>query len=272
VAVTATHAHGAAAWGIVRRDLVIFRTYRFRLVAQIASAFLSLALFYYVSRLVGERAFDSPDAYFAFVVVGLVALQTLTSTLVGVPTGVRQELVAGTLERFLLSPFGAVSAIASMSGFPFALSVITGTLTLGVGYGVFGMPIVWSTAALAVPVVALGALAFLPLSMLVCAAVFAFKQAGSAAAFVVTCLSLLAGAFFPVTLLPDWLEWMSEVQPLTPTLDLLRRVLVGNPLDSSAWVDVLKLVGFAVVLLPVAVMVLRRSIASSQRRGTITEY
>jgi ABC-2 type transport system permease protein len=108
--------------------------------------------------------------------------------------------------------------------------------------------------------------------MLVCAAVFAFKQAGSAAAFVATCLSLLAGAFFPVTLLPDWLEWMSEVQPLTPTLDLLRRVLVGNPLDSSAWVDVLKLMGFAVVLLPVAVMVLRRSIASSQRRGTITEY
>ena len=59
-----------------------------------------------------------------------------------------------------------------------------------------------------------------------------------------TCLSLVAGVFFPVALLPNWIEWTSEVQPLTPSLDLLRHLIVGTPID-SAWWAVFRLVAFA---------------------------
>ena len=41
-----------------------------------------------------------------------------------------------------------------------------------------------------------------------------------------------------------------DVQPFTPAVDLLRHLLVGQPLRASAWGDVAKLVGFSAVLLP----------------------
>jgi len=45
---------------VVRRDLAIFMSYRTRVFSQAMSALFSLALFYYVSRLVHVSGFGSP--------------------------------------------------------------------------------------------------------------------------------------------------------------------------------------------------------------------
>src|SRR2546422_1001323 len=152
---TAVRAYGAAMLGIVQRDWRLFISYRTRFLSQLLSGFFSLVLFYYVSRVAGGRIFSSPDDYFAFAVVGLVVMGVLVATLSTLPMAVRQELVAGTLERLVVSPFGAVAAIASMACFPFAFALINGVLTLTFAAAVFGMPVAWSTAALALPVGAL---------------------------------------------------------------------------------------------------------------------
>jgi hypothetical protein len=47
---------------------------------------------------------------------------------------------------------------------------------------------------------------------------------------------------------------------------------VGVPLVHPAGVELLKLVGFSVVLLPVGFAVLRSSIRYGQRTGTVAEY
>src|SRR5919109_3328737 len=98
--------YGSAALGILRRDLAVFLSYRLRFASQVASTLFALLLFYYVSRLVRVSMFPSPDDYFAFAVVGLVIFNVLTSTLSAAPASLRQELVAGTFERLIVSPFG----------------------------------------------------------------------------------------------------------------------------------------------------------------------
>jgi ABC-2 type transport system permease protein len=269
---TAVRAYGAATIGILQRDWRLFISYRTRFLSQLLSGFFSLVLFYYVSRIAGGRVFSRPDDYFAFAVVGLVVMGVLVSTLSTLPMALRQELVAGTLERLVVSPFGAVAAIASMAWFPIAFAFVNGVLTLTFAAVIFGMPIEWSTAPLAIPVGALGALAFAPFALLVAGAVIVVKQAGMGAGFLVTGISLVGGFFFPVALLPGWIEWLSKVQPFTPALDLLRHLLVGSPLASSPWLAVAKLAGFAAVLLPISLVFLRLSIRAAQRRGTIIEY
>jgi ABC-2 type transport system permease protein len=264
--------YAAAAAGMVKRDATIFLSYRARFVTTVVSGLFSLALFYYISRLVSVAAFESPDDYFAFAVVGLIVLEVLAATLTLLPTSVRQELVAGTFERLVVSPCGAVAAITAMTVFPFMLALAHGTLTLGLAALVFGMPVAWSTAPLAIPVAFLGALAFAPFAILLAGTVLVFKQAGLGAGFFVTGISLVAGFFFPVALLPAWLEWLSDVQPFTPALDLLRHLLVGTELETSPWTAVVRLTVFAAVLLPLALAALNSSLHFAQRRGTVIEY
>ena len=261
----------AGASAIVVRDFRIFASYRLRFLSEIVSAVLGVTLFYFVSRLVTGGTFKSSEEYFGYAIVGLAMLQVLTAAIVVLPMSVRQELVAGTFERVLVSPLGAVSSVLAMFVFPFLSAAVMAFLTITAGALIFDMPIRWSTAILSVPVALLGSLAFLPFAVLITGAVFVFKQAGAGAGFLVTCLALVAGVFFPVALLPNWIEWTSEVQPLTPALDLLRHLVVGTPID-SAWWAVARLLVFTVVLLPPSIFVLRACIRHAQRQGTILEY
>jgi ABC-2 type transport system permease protein len=256
----------------MQRDATIFFSYRGRVVAQLTSGFFSVAVFYYVSRLVSSNAFHSSDDYFAFVVVGLATFGILATTVATLPTDIRQELMAGTFERIFLSPFGPIAAIVSMSIFPFVMGLLAGVVTVTLARLAFGMPVAWSTAPLTIPVLLLGALTFLPFGLLAAAGAIALKQAAIGVGLVTTLISLVGGVFFPVSMLPDWIQWTSGVQPFTPTLDLLRHWLAGAPMKGSESAALLKMVLFATVLLPPTLWALYASIRLAQRRGTITEY
>jgi ABC-2 type transport system permease protein len=260
---------GAAA--VVRRDLLIALSYRFRFVSGILTAFFSLTLFYYVSRLVRVEQFASPDAYYGFVVAGLVILQVLQSLVVTPPVSVRTELVAGTFERVATSPYGAVQAVAASMLFPFAYALAMSAVMLVFAAVVFDLPVEWDSAPLALPVFVLGALAFAPFGLLLRAGELVWKQT-TGTAWVMAAITLVAGFYFPVALLPDWIEWASEVQPFTPAVDLLRHLLIGIPLERAAWAEVARLAGFAAALAPLSAAVLAGAVRLTRRRGTLLEY
>jgi ABC-type multidrug transport system permease subunit len=267
---TVVRLHLAAAAGLFRRDATVYFSYRWRLVTQYVGVLFSLAIFFYISRLVRVAAFPSPGSYFAYAAVGVIILQVLQSTL-DVPTTVRQELVAGTFERMAVSPFGPVASILSLFLFPLVSAVVTMLVTLALTALVFGLHPTWGRVPLAIPVAAVGALALGSVALLFVAMVVRFKQAPGAA-YVLAAISLVAGFYFPATLLPAWIRWASDVQPFTPAVDLLRHLLVGQTLHGSAWADVAKLVGFSAILLPLGVAALTVAIERSRRLGTLTEY
>lgn len=262
--------HLAAAAGIFRRDLTVYLSYRWRLGAQYVGVLFSLAVFYYISRLVRVEAFTSPAAYFSYAAVGVIILQVLQSTL-DIPASVRQELVAGTFERMAVSPFGPVRSILALFLFPLASAVVTMLVTLALSAIVFGVDASWSTVPAAIPVALVAAMALGAIALLFAAMVVRFKQAPGTA-YVLAAISLVAGFYFPPSLLPWWLGWASDVQPFTPAVDLLRHLLVGQPLRASAWGDVGKLIGFTAALLPVGLAGLSVAIDRGRRLGTLTEY
>jgi ABC-2 type transport system permease protein len=269
---SAVAVHLSAARAIFLRDYAIFASYRTRFVTTIFSTLVSLTLFYYVSRLVNSDKVGTPDEYYAFVVVGLVIIGVLTSTLTMPVATLRAELMAGTFERMVLSPFGAVRSIVSLLLFPLALSFVSALVALVYASVVFGLDVRFPEALLAIPVALLGVLAFAPFGLLMTAAVVVFKQTNAGATFFLTAMTLLAGVYFPVELLPEWIRWASDAQPFTPAVDLLRHLLVGTDLPNPAWLDLARLLAFSAALVPLSVWALAAAVRRSRRTGTIIEY
>jgi ABC-2 type transport system permease protein len=256
--------------GIVRRDAAIRLSYRGSLVTENLGIVFLLASFYFIAKLVRVAPFHTPAEYFAYVVVGVVILGVIHASL-SIPTSVRQELVAGTYERLVLSPFGGAAATASLMVFPILFSVAVAILQVLVAVVIFGMHIRWATAALALPLGVAGALAFAPFALVFAAATIAFKHApGQTTALGV--VSLASGMYFPVSLLPWWLRWISDVQPLTPTVDLLRHVLIDFPLRESPAAAFAKIGGFIAIGIPVALWLVSLAGKYGRRRGTVLEY
>ena len=263
-------AHLSAAGAVVERDARVFVSYRARTVTQFFGLAMSMLIFYYVSQLVDPTVFGSPEAYFTFVATGLLVTNVLQSALV-MPVVVRQELVAGTFQRLITSPFGAIAGLISMLIFPMLLSCVVATVGfIGVAL-IFDLPVTWSTAPLAVPVALLGALSFSTIGLVIAASVILFKQAPGVAA-VLALLTLSSGVYFPIDLLPGWLSWIADVQPFTPAVELLRHLLIGSSGEMAPGAALLKLIAFVLLLIPVATFVLRLAVERSRKRGTILEY
>lgn len=259
-----------AAGATVRRDLTIFLSYRMRVVSQVATMLLTMTMFYYVSKLVRPGVVGPQGAYFAYVVVGIVALATLTAAL-STAQLVRMELFSGTFERPIVSSIGPVGGAVTLVVFPVLYSLALSGLMLVVAAVVFDFPVQLAGIPAALGVSALAAVSFGAIGLILVAGLLAFKSA-MAASWVIAGLSIVGGVYFPMTLFPVWVRWLTEVQPFTPAVDLIRHALLGTTLAHPLWQELAKLAGFTVLLVPLAMLALRLAVRHSRRRGTLLEY
>lgn len=259
-----------AVWATVQRDAAIFVSYRMRIISQVLAVLLSLLTFYYVAKLVRPGAVGPTDRYFAFAMIGILATSILTAAL-NTAQLIRMELMAGNFERALVSPMGPVWGVVATAVFPIAYAIVFCAVMVGVAAALFGVSLNAAGLAPALGVAILGAVSLGCIGLLFVAALLAFKSA-MGATWVIAGLTLLGGAYFPVRLFPGWIRWAADVQPFTPTVDLLRHLLIGTPAQGAVWIDVVKLAGFAAVLAPISLFVLRQAIGFSRRRGTVMEY
>ena len=255
---------------IVHRDVKIFLSYRLRWVSRIVGTLLSLTTFYYVSKLARPNAVGVHSSYFAFLMIGILITPVLNSALT-IAQFVRQELVAGNFERTLVSPTGPVVAVLAMLVFPVAFSILLSIITLLLGVALFGVTIHAAAIPLALCVTVAGSVAFASIGILFVSVLIAFKSSAGVT-WVLAGLGLVGGVYFPIHLFPGWIRWAADVQPLSPTVDLLRHLLVNLPLTHPAWVECAKVGGFALVLLPVATLVMSGALRLSRTQGTIMEY
>lgn len=184
---------------------------------------------------------------------------------------VRAELMAGNFERILISPLGPVGGVVAVAAFPIVYATLFAALMLTLAAGVFGVPVHPVGIPPALGVAMLGALAFAAIGLFFVAALFAYKSA-MGVTWVIAALGILGGVYFPITLVPGWIRWVSEVQPFTPAVDLLRHLLVNTPSIQPVWLELLKLAGFTAVLMPASAAALWFAVNVSRRRGTIMEY
>jgi ABC-2 type transport system permease protein len=73
-------------------------------------------------------------------------------------------------------------------------------------------------------------------------------------------LFFASNALYPVSVMPDWLRWLSRVNPLSYEVDALRVLLVGIP-SAHPVLDVVVLVVAALVGIATASALLRRLVA-----------
>lgn len=269
-ALTVTGGYCDAICATVKRDLTIFLSYRMRVVSQMAAMLLTMTMFYYVSKLVRPGVLGPRGTYFAYVVVGIISLAALTAAL-NTAQLVRMELFAGTFERPIVSPLGPAGGAVALAVFPILYALALSGCMLVVAAMVYGFPVALGGIPAALGISAVAAVTFAAIGLLLVAALIAFKSA-MAASWVLAGFSILGGVYFPTTLFPRWIQWLAEVQPFAPAVDLIRHFLLNTAPAHPVWEELAKLVGFTALLIPLAAIALRLAVRHSRRRGTLLEY
>ena len=100
----------------------------------------------------------------------------------------------------------------------------------------------------------------------------AFKQGDPVNFFVNVLITVFSGVIFPVSVLPEALQYVSNMIPVTYGLDMIRKVIIFNSSDYISLAIIFYLLLFFAVLLALGVFAMDRTIAAIKLSGTSGRY
>jgi len=258
-----------------RRDLLSATSYKVAFGYQVLSLFSTILTVYFLSRMVGESPPESLDAYggdyFAFALVGAAFADYMAVTLQQFSRAIRINQTIGTLEAMLATPTSPAVIVVGMAFYRFtwswlrvAVYIASGVL-LGAEFSNVDL-----LAALATTVLSM--LAFGAIGILGAAVVLILKAWNPITALFSGISFLVGGVLYPVSTLPAWVQWISNLLPITHALEAMRGALLLGKGISELTHPLLVLAGFTIAVLPVALWAFRRSLHYTRVEGSLAHY
>jgi ABC-2 type transport system permease protein len=184
-------------------------------------------------------------AMFPFIVMFLV---TSVTTL--------RERSGGTLERLLAMPMGKLDFLLGYGGAFGVIAAVQSVLAVALSVGLLGLDVqgpVWLLTVVAIVDAVLGT----ALGLFVSAFAQTEFQAVQFMPAIVIPQILLCGLFVPRDQLPPFLEWLSNLLPLSYAVDAMT-TLTRTTATADVWQDLAVVGGFAVAGLVLGAATLRR--------------
>jgi ABC-2 type transport system permease protein len=162
-----------------------------------------------------------------------------------------QQREKGILKRMGATPLPRWMLVGSNVLLRLLVAVVDAVVILGVGVVVFKVEIVGNMLAVGA-LVLLGAGAFLALGFMLASFLKTEDQASGVVQVVQIPMMFLSGIFFPFDFLPNFLQTVARLLPLTYLGDAFRQVMVNGTQVAPLGVDLAVLTGWLVVCLTVA--------------------
>jgi len=266
----------SVALAFLRRDFSLNISYRVSFIFQFLGIFFGVATFYFVARVFGQAVSPQLQAYggdyFSFVLVGLAFSGFTGLALRGFAGAIREGQSMGTLELMLLSPTRLGSILLSSSIWDYLMNCFNVVIYLLFGALVFGADLSRANVLSALLVLVLSILAFSGIGIISAAFVLVLKKGDPVAWVFGSVQGLLAGVMYPVSVLPDILQKFSALLPLTYSLEAMRLAVLKGYSVLQLLPQILALIAFSVVLLPLSLWVFRRAVRQAKKEGSLAQY
>jgi ABC-2 type transport system permease protein len=192
---------------------------------------------------------DEPQ-YIDYLIPGLIGFSILTSPMFSL-VNISSEYKKNKLFKQLsLTPLTKMEWLASKVMWYILLTVAGFLLMVGVGIFAFGAHVTLSVWL--IPFLVLGPMLFASLGMLVGTVTKNPETAGVIGNIVTFPMMFLAGTFFPISQMPDYLQTFAHVLPLFYVTEGLNNVMVYNNI-SGAIIDIAVLATITLVIFALAV-------------------
>jgi len=150
------------------------------------------------------------------------------------------------LKRLNATPLSRGTLVASNVLMRLLIAVVQTVIIVGIGIVAFDVAIVGSMLLVAAFVV-LGSMTFLAIGYVIASYARTEDTANALASVVQFPLMFLSGIFFPIAFMPEWLQPVAAIMPLTYLGDALRQTMVGGAAYVPLSVDFLVLAGWLIV-------------------------
>jgi ABC-2 type transport system permease protein len=267
---------GRALLGFLTKDYLLMVSYRFATALSFIEVLSGLLIYFFIDRLFGQEVvgYLKPYGvgYFAYVLLGLALFSFMGTGLSGLAAQVSWEQVMGTLEAILATPLRSATLAAglSLSGVLYACGEMAGYLLLGAV--LLGAPVGNANLLSAAVILLLAVVSFNSLGLLAASVIVVFKRGNPIAWMFQGVAGLLGGVYFPIEVLPDWLQALSALIPVTYAVRGLQLAVYRGASLPTLQGEIIPLIFLAAVLLQIGLLSFAAAIRRAKRDGSLAHY
>jgi len=260
----------------LKKDLLVESSYKISFFLNSFSVFMSLLVYFFIDKMFGRQISGSLKefgvGYFSYVLVGMAFFSYIGVGLGSFSERLRAEQVQGTLEAILLTPAKVSVILFSWSLWNLCLATLDLFIYVLMGIFLFNINFSHCNIPSALITLILTILSFSSLGIISASFIMLFKR-GNPLAWVINNLEgLLGGVYFPITVLPPWLQVVANFFPITYAIKAIQLAVYKgySPLQLSR--ELLFLAFFALMLLPLSLTVFTYSLKKARQSGSLIQY
>jgi ABC-2 type transport system permease protein len=82
-------------------------------------------------------------------------------------------------------------------------------------------------------------------------------------------LLVVSGVYYPVSVMPEWMQWLAKISPATYALDGIRRAVLDGAGAGAVWHDLWPLLAMGAVAIPLGLAIFRSGERYAKRTGKL---
>jgi ABC-2 type transport system permease protein len=252
-------------WNLTRRYFgweVVWFVYS--LVSALTILFIAAA----TERITGQAV--NTDFFVLYLVIGTTMWSYLSAVFDIVAETIAWERWEGTIEYTLMAPVPRFLHLVGTCFYAVTYAIVRAALLFVVVVLIFGLDLANANVVTALVVVAVGSISVIGLAIVAAVLPLLFTERGAQMTFVIhSSLLLISGVYAPVDVLPEWLQVLSPLSPITYILRSVRvGLLEGGSLQAAAS-DLLILTLMGALLVPCGLYVFRAAERYAKRTGRL---
>ncbi|HLM34568.1 MAG TPA: ABC transporter permease [Gaiellaceae bacterium] len=176
----------------------------------------------------------------------------------------------GTIEYTFMAPLARPVHLFGMGLFAIAYGIVRAVLLFAVVAAFFELELPDANFAAALVILAIASISFVGIGMMTAVLPLISPEKGTQLGFVAQgVLLVVSGVYYPVSVLPEWMQALAKISPATYALDGIRDAIINGAGVSDMWPNIWPLIIIGVVSVPLGLEVFRRGERYAKRHGKL---
>ncbi|GMA49542.1 hypothetical protein GCM10025857_08990 [Alicyclobacillus contaminans] len=205
-----------------------------------------------------------------YLVIGALLWGYLSILFDEVANSISYERWEGTIEYTFMAPIRRLTHLLGTCLYGATYGMIRTLIVLVAIAWFFRLPLSHANLWSAILVLIVSSLSFMGLGLIAAVLPLLSTERGAQATHIIQgVILLISGIYYPVTILPHWVQWMSWLSPATYALNMSREALLHGAGLDQLWLPLVELALIGVILVPIGLAIFVAAERYAMRTGRL---
>jgi ABC-2 type transport system permease protein len=258
------------------RDFRILFTYKIAFFITFFGIIFNLFYFILFGSMFGSADIPALSAYggnfISFILVGSIGWSFLWSIMNATSSSLASEMAMGTLESILLTSTRLATMMLSYALFGCFFGLISIAILMVVGFFIFGVTVFTTATIFTLIIFILSAIMMIGFGMMFGGLTIWLKNIGDAIPLLQNVSMFFCGVYFPISVLPVYLQPIAKYIPFYYSIEGLRISLITTSSTNELIEYVLILLALSIVFNIIGFYTLHKGLMKAKKDGSLAFY